>query len=66
MQQHCLIQRQAEGLPLKSADDYKIEFQLRAKSGRAVISYDDEEKARKESIERNLTCFRVTHITEQL
>jgi hypothetical protein len=66
MQEQCLIQRQIEGLSLNPTDDCKTEFQLRAGSGRIVMSFDQEERARKESAMRGLTCFRITTIIEQL
>ena len=66
MQEPCPVQRQIKGLPLKSTDNYKTEFQLRAGSGRVVMSFDQEERAREESVKRGLTCFRVTIIVEQL
>jgi len=66
MQEQCPVQRQIKGLPLKPTDNCKTEFQLRAGSGRVVMSFDREERAREESAKRGLTCFRVTTIIEQL
>lgn len=66
MQEQCPVQRQIKGLPLNPTDNYKTEFQLRAGSGRVVMSFDQEERAREESAIRGLTCFRVTTITEKI
>lgn len=62
----CLIQKQANGLPITNHQEYKIEYQLKARSGRTVISFDLEERAREEASRRGLTCFRVTTITEKI
>ena len=66
MTSKCLIQKQIDGLPIANIQNYKVEYQLRAQSGRTVISFDREERARQEAKSRGLTCFRVTTITQQL
>ncbi len=66
MPKQCLIERQINGLSLNPTNDYTTEFQLRANSGRIVMSFDQEEKAREESNKRGLNCFRVTTIIEKL
>lgn len=66
MPSQCLIQKQVNGLPITDREEYKIEYQLKARSGRTVMSFDLEERAREEANSRGLTCFRVTTITEKL
>lgn len=66
MHSQCLIQKQANGLPITDREEYKIEYQLKAQSGRTVMSFDQEERAREEANNRGLSCFRVTTITEKL
>ena len=66
MQQQCLIERQINGLPMKVENDYKVEFQIRANSGRVVMTFDNQERAREESLKRGLNYFRITTIIEQL
>ena len=66
MHTQCFIQKQINGLSLKEENDHKIEFQLKSNSGRVVMSFDDEDRARTEGTNRGLACFRVTIITEKL
>ena len=66
MHTQCFIYKQINGLPLKEENNYKIEYHLKARSGRTVMTFDDENSARTEGNNRGLTCFRVTTITEKL
>jgi len=66
MHSQCLIQKQMRGLPLIEHDNHKIEYQLKSGSGRVVMTFDREVRAREEAASRGLTCFRVTTITEKL
>lgn len=66
MRSQCLIQKQVNGLSITDREEYKIEYQLKAQSGRTVMSFDQEKRAREEANRRGLACFRVTTITEKL
>ena len=62
-----LIQKQIQGLPLSDKMSVRTEYQLRARgSGRVVLAYEDKERALQEAFKRNLKCFFVTTISEQI
>lgn len=61
----CSIQKQIQGLPITN-QEHKIEYQIKSQTGRIVMSFDNEERAREEAISHGLNCFRVTTITEKL
>jgi len=66
MPSQCLIQKQVNGLSITDRKEYKIEYQLKSGSGRVVMTFDREVRAREEAASRGLTCLRVTTITEKL
>lgn len=73
----CLIEIQKQGLPLPGTTEAEVkeEFQIRASSGRVVMSFSSEELARNWASAQFKThkhkaarvhLFKVTTITEQL
>lgn len=66
MQTPCPISLQKHGLPLDNHEDHKTDYQLKSKSGRVVMVFTDEARAKEEAANRSLDCFRVTTFVEKL
>lgn len=60
------IEKQKNGLPLHPSNETQIDYVLKSKRGRPVMSFSEEKRAREEAQARNLDLYRVTTFTEKL
>ncbi|WP_290877805.1 hypothetical protein [Aquabacterium sp.] len=62
---HPMIKLQKAGEPLPN-QNIKVEYHLKSKTGRPVMTFDSQIRADCEAAKRDLDLYRVTTITEKL